>query len=335
MNLRLIKNPVFFFIFLIVSCVPAQKFREVESKYKNCNEDLETLKQQQEQLTVENTEMKRQLAKNDSQIKSLIMDSVSKTAELLRIKNENDKLSGQYSDMQEAQEAILKGNARETARLMKQLQATQDDLKKKEESLKLSEKRMDEKKLRLDNMQLEIEKRDARVAELEKVLFRKDSVVTALKTKVSGSLSGFEDESLAVKVKNGKVYVSLEEKLLFKSASITVEPKGVEALKKLAKVLEQNPDINITIEGHTDNVQLKSSNGMKDNWDLSTLRATSIIRILLDNSKIDPKRLTASGRGEYVPVANNKTSENRAKNRRTEIILTPKLDELFKILETN
>ena len=146
---------------------------------------------------------------------------------------------------------------------------------------------------------------------------------------------GFENDDLSVKIQNGKVYVSLEEKLLFKSGSTTVDPKGIDALKKLAHVLEQNNDINVTIEGHTDNVPFKSGSDIKDNWDLSVQRATSIIRIILEYSKVDPKQLTASGKGEFFPLVQNTTAALRAKNRRTEIILMPKLDELFKILESN
>jgi chemotaxis protein MotB len=157
--------------------------------------------------------------------------------------------------------------------------------------------------------------------------------VDALKQKVSAALMGFEGQGLTVTKKNGKIYVSLEEQLLFGSGSTTVDAKGVSALKKLAAVLEQNPDINITVEGHTDDVPVVPGSQLVDNWDLSVRRATSIIRILTENSSINPKRLTASGRGEYMPVNTAKSAEARQKNRRTEIILTPNLDDLFEILE--
>ena len=147
---------------------------------------------------------------------------------------------------------------------------------------------------------------------------------------------GFENDGLSVSLKNGKVYVSLEEKLLFGTGSTIVSTSGVNALKKLGQVLERNTDINIMIEGHTDDVPYKSDSGpITDNWDLSVKRATSVVRILLANSSINPKRLIASGRGEFMPIDPAKTTEARRKNRRTEIILTPKLDELFRILENN
>jgi chemotaxis protein MotB len=147
-------------------------------------------------------------------------------------------------------------------------------------------------------------------------------------------LLGFQDNGLTVSTKNGKVYVSLEERLLFESGSTVVDAKGVDALKKLAKVLEREEDINVLIEGHTDNVPIKSAS-IKDNWDLSVLRATSIVRIITSNSKVDPRNLTAAGRGEYFPIDKANTPEARRKNRRTEIIITPNLDELFKIIGSN
>jgi len=127
----------------------------------------------------------------------------------------------------------------------------------------------------------------------------------------------------------------LEDKLLFKSGSYEVNQSGANAVKKLAKVLEQNQDINVLIEGHTDDVPYRTENALKDNWDLSVKRATTVVRILLEGTNIDAKRLTAAGRSQYMPVDKGKTSEARQKNRRTEIILTPKLDELFKILDSN
>ena len=146
------------------------------------------------------------------------------------------------------------------------------------------------------------------------------------------ALLGFNSDELSVEIKNGKVYVSMSDKLLFKSGSSTVEDKGKEALKLLADVLNKNTDIDILVEGHTDNVPIKTA-VYKDNWDLSVARATSIVRILTLDHKIAPTRLTASGKGEYFPRADNDTAEGRAKNRRTEIILSPKLEEIMQLLK--
>jgi chemotaxis protein MotB len=213
---------------------------------------------------------------------------------------------------------------------------TQEELQKKQDALKIMETDLNLKKKNLDELNAELVKREARVKELEDVLAKKDQAVNELKKKVSTALTGFEGNGLTVHLKNGKVYVSLEERLLFASGSIVVDPKGADAIKKVAKVLEQNPDISVLIEGHTDNVPFNgASGGIKDNWDLSVLRATSIVKIIAGSSKVDPTRLTAAGRGEFVPLDPANTAEARKKNRRTEIILTPKLDELLKAIETN
>lgn len=184
-------------------------------------------------------------------------------------------------------------------------------------------------------MQLKLDEKQQKLNELQNILDKKDSAVKALKNKVSEALLGYENNGLTVKQMNGKVYVSMDEALLFASGKYEVASKGADALKKLAKVLESNVDINIMVEGHTDNVPYKGTDQLLDNWDLSVKRATTVIRILLSNSGIAPVRITAAGRSEYFPVDKTNTSEARSKNRRTEIILTPKLDELLKIIESN
>jgi chemotaxis protein MotB len=216
---------------------------------------------------------------------------------------------------------------------MMQIDGIQGDLQTREAELQRLSQEMAEKQRNLLTMEQELEKRNRRMAELERIVSRQDSAVRALKNKVSAALIGLENDGLTVSIRQGKVYVSLDEKLLFKSGSIVVDPAGVNALKRLAIILEQNPDISITIEGHTDNVPLTANASMADNWDLSVKRATSIVRILLGSAKIAPSRLTAAGRGEFVPVDAANTPTARQKNRRTEIILMPKLDELFQMLE--
>ena len=176
--------------------------------------------------------------------------------------------------------------------------------------------------------------KNARVAELQRILDEKEAATNALRKKVADALLGFNSNDLQVNVKNGKVYVSLSEQLLFKSGATKVDPAGQDALIKLANALTGNKDINVLVEGHTDNVPIKGVvNGAKDNWDLSVLRATEITRLLV-NAGLDPTQITPSGRGQYLPLAANDTPQNKAMNRRTDIILTPKLDELFSILNT-
>ncbi|MGB3947918.1 MAG: OmpA family protein [Bacteroidia bacterium] len=206
------------------------------------------------------------------------------------------------------------------------LSATSDiQLSKLNSDLKLKSKEL-EKKEKL------LQEREKALQEMQSIISRQDSIVNNLNNIVKNALLGFNPDELTVEMKNGKVYVSMSDKLLFKSGSAEVEKKGTEALKKLSEVLNKNNDIDILIEGHTDNVPIKTP-VYKDNWDLSAARATSVVRLLTNENKIDAKRLTASGKGEFFPVASNETSEGKAKNRRTEIILSPKLDELFKLIQ--
>jgi chemotaxis protein MotB len=179
-----------------------------------------------------------------------------------------------------------------------------------------------------------LKEREQALNELRDVIARQDSITKRLNDVIRNALLGFNSDELSVEVKNGKVYVSMSDKLLFKSGSAAVEAKGKEAIKVLAGVLDKNRDIDILIEGHTDNVPIKTA-VYRDNWDLSVGRATSIVRILTDEYKIEPTRLTASGKGEFSPRATNETTEGKALNRRTEIILSPKLDEIMQLLKTN
>ncbi|MBR2420143.1 MAG: OmpA family protein, partial [Rikenellaceae bacterium] len=148
------------------------------------------------------------------------------------------------------------------------------------------------------------------------------------------ALLGFEGKGLTISTRDGKVYVSMEDKLLFRSGSYEIGRDGEKAVRDLAKVLAANPDINVMVEGHTDDVRYTPNAYLKDNLDLSAKRATTVVRLLLENKEIAPERIVAAGRGESLPVAEGKTAEARAKNRRTEIILTPKYDELMKLMET-
>ena len=181
--------------------------------------------------------------------------------------------------------------------------------------------------------QEELQEREQKVVELEDVINRKDSLVNALKNRISSALLGFEGDGLTITQKNGKVYISLDEQLLFASGSWKVDERGVEALSKLSKALETQSDINVLIEGHTDSIPFGGRGQIKDNWDLSVVRATAIVRILSESSNISPSRLTAAGRGEYSPLTTNADKEGRSANRRIEIILSPKLDDLYKILD--
>lgn len=324
-----------FLLVAAVACVPMSKFNELKKKSDACSEENAKYKADLEKLQVSNTELTSQVDRLSKEKEKMIQDTVAQYLAMKQLQQDNNKLEQQYHELQLSKENLTKGNAKETTKLLTQLQTTQEDLQKREDQLRKAEWALDEKKKNLETLTLELDRKNARVKEMESILHKKDSVVTALKAKVSDALLGFENNGLTVKVRNGKVYVSMEDKLLFKSGSYEVNQGGANAVKKLAKVLEQNQDINVLIEGHTDDVPYRSESALKDNWDLSVKRATTVVRLLLEGSSIDAKRLTAAGRSQYIPIEKGKSAEARQKNRRTEIILTPKLDELLKILDNN
>jgi len=185
---------------------------------------------------------------------------------------------------------------------------------------------------KVSQLSSDLEKREARLKEVEDILHKQDAATNALKDKLQQALLGFQQSGLTVDVRNGKVYVSLTDKLLFPSGSITIDDHGKMALQQLAAVLNKQPDINIAVEGNTDDKKVINLGQIKDNWDLSVMRATSVVRYLTETEKVDPHRLTATGKSEYQPVDSSGTPEALAKNRRIEIVLTPKLDELYNLI---
>lgn len=318
---------------LFASCVSPKLYQESQQQKETTQQERDELFGTNEKLTVENTELKAKKSELEKEIERTVAAHYEEAEEMKRLKGEYNQLSKRYDELNQAHKALVSGSDAEARRLMQQLQTTQSDLYAREDQLNQLSEKLSRERQQLQQVSDELEARTKRLNELEKKLAEKDAAVDALKQKVSAALMGFEGQGLTVTKKNGKVYISLDEQLLFSSGSTTVDAKGVSALKKLAVVLEQNPDINITIEGHTDDVPVAAGSQLVDNWDLSVRRATSIIRILTSNSTINPKRLTASGRGEFMPVSAGKTTEARQKNRRTEIILTPNLDDLFEILD--
>lgn len=332
-----IAKKYFFILFSIflVACVPASKLASEKTKRENCEKELANLKASSQSMETELNELKNKMAETEKQISGLKKDTSIISTNYRHLTAKYDKLNQVNENLIEKYNKLLLGSNSESQKLSGQLSTTQEQLQKKEDDLKKLQSELEQKKSDLDILNSELKKREERVKELEDVLKQKEAAVSALKKKVSDALLGFEGKGLSVTQKNGKVYVSLEESLLFATGKWAVESKGVEVLKKLAKVLETNTDINVMVEGHTDDVPMKGLGDVKDNWDLSAVRATSVVKILTQNSSIDPKRLTSAGRGEFFPIDNAKTKEARAKNRRTEIILTPKLDELLKVLESN
>jgi chemotaxis protein MotB len=334
---------------VLLSCVPQRQLEIEQEKRKSCETELNALKTSKQSLDAELAETKAKMVENEKRIAGLKNDTnIFGTS--LRLKNDqNAQLMSNYELLLKQNKELRNGMAVENTKLSGQLNITQEELLRKQDELKKlgdqldlkqkelaqNQKDLDQKQKDFTELNAKLKLREARVTELENTMKQKDQAVADLKKKISDALTGFEGKGLTITQKNGKIYVSMDETLLFASGSIKVEPKGIDALKKLAKVLEQNPDINVMVEGHTDDVPMKGTGEIKDNWDLSSLRATSIVKIITSNSSTDPTRLSAAGRGEYFPLDPAKTAEARKKNRRTEIILTPKLDEIFKVLETN
>ncbi len=317
----------------LVSCAAPKVYQEAVAEKEECIEERDKLKKENERLTVDNTELEAKLEVAEKEIERIKQSHFDEAEEMKRMKAEYQSLDKRFQELQGAHNALVSGSDSEARKLLQKLDKSQKELYAREDQLNLLSEKLDKERRELDRLSVELENRNKRLSELETLLKQKDEAVNVLRNKVSEALLGFEGQGLTITKKNGKVYVSLDEKLLFQSGSTEIDQKGVSALKKLAVVLEQNEDINITIEGHTDDVPVVSGSQLKDNWDLSVRRATAIIRILVDNSSINPKRLTASGRGEHLPVDPAKTKEARQKNRRTEIILTPNLDEIFNILD--
>jgi len=285
--------------FIATSCVSSKKYKELDALYQKCTDDLNYTTSEKIDFENKNKELASEIVTLKVQIEKLKEDTTAMGRRIRIVERNLNKTKGDYDE-------LLKSFTDQNLTFINTLQARERELEEKE----------------------------ARLAELQNVLAQKDAEVKALKNKVTNALKGFEDHGLTIYEKNGKVYVSLDEKLLFASGSWEIDKRGREALSELGKVLAADPNINVLIEGHTDNVPFRGSGNVKDNWDLSVMRATAVVKELLKNKDINPQRITAAGRSEYVPIDPGDTREARARNRRTEIILTPKLDELFRIIDS-
>ncbi|MDR1458961.1 MAG: OmpA family protein [Bacteroidales bacterium] len=325
------KKRIFVFMgagILLVSCVTKQKYTECMTDLANCEGKQKELSSQKLDLDNKVVELESQKEKMQMQIRQLEADTTV-IGRLSREMGENyASLQTNYDELSTAYKNMSLGSKKEAENMLGQLQDAQFKLDEKEKEIKSL-------MTDLDRKSSDLEEKNTKLMELQEILSKKDADVQALKDKIKLALVGFEGSGLQVTEKNGKVYVSMDEKLLFASGKFSVDAKGELALKELAKVLEMDKDINVMVEGHTDDVPFSAASAaqIRDNWDLSVMRATTIVKTILKYGDIDPHRLTASGRGEYVPLDTADTKEARAKNRRTEIILTPKLDALFEILE--
>jgi chemotaxis protein MotB len=300
-----------------LSCVSKKKYDDLVSQKIRTEASLAERSGQLDQATTELKDLNEKLAKLKEDTTNLGIDKRSTSERLAALETEHEQMNTLYKNL-----------VTSSGKLNRDLTAQQQQLLAIQANL--------EKTRRVnDSLSVNLADREKKVAELEQVLASKEKAVQDLKNKISNALLSFKDGGITVNVKNGKVYVSLAEQLLFGSGSIEVDSKGVTALQQLAKAIKDQRDINILVEGHTDNVPIsKKSQYMQDNWDLSVMRATSITKILT-KAGVSSSQITPSGRGEFSALAANDTPQNKQKNRRTEIIITPNLDELFKILESN
>lgn len=313
-----------FFAAFMQSCVTKKKFDALNSRFKNVSDSLQDCSQATALLLSNYQSLKSSVVQLENRIELLKADSIETNNELNQLKAKHTDLTDNYNK-------LLKNSNAENQKLLASLKELDNNLKEREKMVQQQEAELTALRTELETKQNALKQREQRVKELEAVIASKDSATNALRNQIATALTGFTGNGLTVEIKDGKVYVSMEEQLLFASGSIEVDPKGKTALLQLSKALNKMPDINILVEGHTDDVPMNGVT-IKDNWDLSVLRATSIVKILANEGKLGPERIIASGRGPYFPVAKGNTTEARKKNRRTEIILSPKLDELYQLL---
>lgn len=278
---------------LLSSCVPTKKFKASQSALQSARNDSASLAQKVSKLEGDIKQLNQQIADH-----------------LKTIDGKNKNISEQEQQIDQLSKDISDLN-KEKVKLINDASSKQSQLTKSGQEL-LSQKK--------------------KLEQLQALMDQQKTAIEEIRKKMAAALNGFKSNELTVATKNGKVYVSLQENLLFPSGSAVVNPKGKEALAKLAEVLNVNPDITVDIEGHTDSIPIRGK--YQDNWDLSLARAASIVRILTIDYKVGPERVVASGHSQYEPIQTNSTTEGRAQNRRTDIILSPKLDELFKLLQS-
>lgn len=305
----------------LAACVPLKKYQELESREKSCSDELAKLKQSKIDLETQNIDLAGRTDQQKKEIASLKKDTAAIGHNYRRMQMEYDKMVLQNQTLEKAFDKTKNLSAKETAELQAELEAKNLELQRREDELHILENELNQK------MKL-LTEREARVNELEEAIKRKDDAITLLKSKVANALKSFNNQGLTVVQKNGKIYVSMEAKLLFASGSTQVSTEGKNAITQLAKVLENEKDLEIIVEGHTDTDKMSNTAHPKDNWELSVLRATSVVQIMLNNSKMNAKNIMASGRAEHLPV----DAADKAKNRRIEIIISPNLNELFEIL---
>ena len=309
---------------VLTSCVPASKLEDMTARKDKCEEVLSNIRAENLELSTKNNELNKTFEDLKRDLRGLEKDTAESGLSYRRLTSLYHEMNDSYEQLLTNNEKLSVGKAEETRKALAELQKAQEELFIKEDELKKKEAALNETTGALKS-------REDRINELESLINSRDSVMKSLKATLSNALIGYKDKGISIQEKNGMIYVSMEERLLFSSGSIVVDKTGATALNEVAKVLAQNPDVKVMIEGHTDNVPISTS-CMKDNWDLSVLRATSVVRILLNNSGIDAKQLIPSGRSEYLPIDIANNADARKKNRRIEVILIPDISKLLNLV---
>ena len=305
---------------LTTSCVSKKIYQDLENKYADLKKEHNALSDENTTLKTDKNQLEADKNKLQSEFDKVKAERDKLASDYAATKKTLDNLKASYAALEKDSNDALEANINKNRQLLAELEAKQKALSAEQD--------------RLNKLKKDLESSSARLAELEKMMADKDAAMKKLKETLSKSLKAFEGKGLTVTERDGKVYVSMENKLLFESGSWTVGSEGKKAVDLVGKVLGDNPDISVLIEGHTDNDRITGTigGGVENNWDLSTKRATAIVNILSANAKVKKENLTAAGRGEFAPLMSNETAEGKAKNRRIEIILTPKLDEISKML---
>jgi chemotaxis protein MotB len=316
-----------------VSCVPLKQYNEQKTKAEKFESDFKRLNDENRDLTVARNELSGKVTQLERRVAELERTVQSSEDEKRRLTDEVQRLQRFREELEKQISALKDGSSDEITTLLAELQTLQRSLQEREDRVKAAEKTLKDNETLLADAQRELAEKQESLLKLQKALDDQKQAVESLRQIVVNALKGYTNNGLTIEERNGKVYVSMDEKLLFESGSYTLGEKGKAALKDLGNVLAANPSINIMVEGHTDNVPLRGANQIKDNWDLSVMRATAVTKIILNNPSISAKRVTAAGRGEFLPIDAANTTEARQKNRRTEIILTPDLDKLFELLK--
>ncbi|MBQ9545930.1 MAG: OmpA family protein [Bacteroidales bacterium] len=312
------------------SCVSLGKYEAMESNSKRYQKELLNVQQELSQLKDEHADLIRQnqaLTVSMGELANAKQESDNSVARLTR---ELENARYRYDTMMENNLQQISGKNRDLNKANEKLLARTQELNDKEEEFRKKEAMLREQQAKLQKAE---EAAKAALAAKEEALAAKQKELDQIRQSVTNALVGFADKGMQVETKDGKVYVSMDSKLMFPSASWKVSNEGNKAIKELAKVLEENADLNIVVEGHTDNDPYTGSTAVKDNWDLSVMRATAIVKLILQYGPgIDPARIEAAGHGPYMPKVENSSKENKAMNRRTEIILTPKLSDVLQML---